>query len=487
VAFYERLSAQDASFLHLESERTPMHVGSLAIFEGGPFFEDGRFRIEDVRRTIASRLHLVPRFRMKLMEVPLGQGRPVWVDDEDFDIGYHVRLTALPAPGSEEQLKTLCARVQATTLDRTKPLWEMWYVEGLADDRVAVIQKTHHALVDGVSGVDVATVCLDFTPEPPPIDAPKWEPQPAPSSAQLLRETVVERATQPAELVRTARALTRGPRRAFDQGRTVARSFGSMIGRNTLAPKSPINQDVGRHRRFEPVRVSLADAKTIKGALGGTINDVVLASVAGGLRHLLSSRGEPVDGLVLKAMVPVSVRDDTERMKLGNRVSAMFASLPVGEPDPVERLRLVREAMGNLKESQQAVGAEFLVGLTEYASPTLLGLAARLMQRQRFFNLVVTNVPGPQIPLYSMGARMLEAFPIVPLAANQTVCIGILSYDGALNFGLLGDRDAATDLATLAEGIDKAIDELRVASSDVRSVDVKTTKKKRTTRQPTDG
>jgi WS/DGAT/MGAT family acyltransferase len=243
-----------------------------------------------------------------------------------------------------------------------------------------------------------------------------------------------------------------------------------MVGRGTIAPKSSINQPVGMHRRFEPVRLALADAKQIKTALGGTVNDVVLATVAGGLRHLLTSRGEAVDGLTLKAMVPVSVRDDTERMKLGNRVSAMFAPLPVGEADPVERLRAAREAMSGLKDRKQAIGAEVLVSLTEYASPTLLDLAARLAHRQRFFNLVVTNVPGPQVPLYCMGARMLEAFPIVPLAANQTVCVGILSYDGALNIGLLGDRDASPDLAVFAEGIEKSFDELRSIAGDVRIV-----------------
>jgi WS/DGAT/MGAT family acyltransferase len=480
VADYERLTAQDASFLHLETERTPMHVGALSVFEGRPFFDDdGRFRIEDVRQTILSRMPLVPRFRMKLMNVPFGQGRPVWVDDDEFDIGYHVRLTALPAPGTEEQLKTLTSRVFATPLDRGKPLWEMWYVEGVEGDRVAIIQKTHHALVDGVSGVDVATVQLDFTKEPPPVVVPKWEPRPAPSGARLLTDTLVERATQPAEIVRTVRAITRGPRRVINEARTVGKSFTSFVGRGSIAPKSSLNQPVGRHRRFEPVRVSLADTKSIKSALGGTVNDVVLTVVAGGLRHLLISRGEAVDGVTFRAMVPVSVRDDTERMKLGNRVSAMFAPIPVGEADPVERLRLVRASMGNLKESQQAVGAEFLVSLSEYASPTLLGLAARLVQSQRLFNLVVTNVPGPQVPLYSMGARMLEAFPVVPLAGNQTVCIGILSYDGALNFGLLGDRENASDLAALAEGIEKAVDELKVAASDVRVVDVKTTRAKK--------
>lgn len=461
MAEYVRLSAQDASFLHAERPETPMHVGGLCVLEAGPLFDDaGRFRIDDFRRHVESRLHLVPLFRKKLMEVPFGQGRPVWVDDASFDVSYHVRITALPAPGNEEQLKLLCSRLQSHLLDRSKPLWELWVVEGLEGGRVALIQKTHHALVDGVSGVDVATVLLDFTPEPAEYPHEPWVPAPAPNPVQLLAESLWQRGTEPTELVRSVRAAMRGPRRAFRRTAELAISFSTMLRPAAVAPKSSINQRVGRHRRFEVVRTSLEEVKATKNALGGTVNDVVLAGVTGGLRQLLLSRGEDVAGLTLRAMVPVSVRDESERMKLGNRVAAMFVPLPVGEDDPLVRLHMIQGDTREMKDRKQAVGAEFLVQMTQYAPQTVLALASRLAHRQRFANLVITNVPGPQQPLYVMGAEMLEAFPVVPLVGNTGVGIAILSYHGQLNLGLHGDRDTFPDLGVLAESMEKAFAEL---------------------------
>ncbi len=462
MAEYVRLSAQDASFLHTESPHTPMHVGSLAMIEGEPLFDDtGQFRIDDFRSHVESRLHLVPLFRKKLMEVPFGQGRPVWVDDPDFDISYHVRITALPSPGNQEQLKTLCSRIQSHVLDRSKPLWELWVVEGLEGNRVALIQKTHHALVDGISGVDVATVLLDFERDTPRKPAEPWEPAPAPTPVQLLTESLWERTTEPTEVVRSVRAAFRGPRRILQRTAELAGSLSTMLSSDSVAPRTSLNQRIGQHRQFEVVRTSLDDVKSAKDALGGTVNDVVLAGVAGGLRQLLISRGEPVDGVRLRAMCPVSVRDDSERMKLGNRVSAMFVALPVGEEDPLLRLRAVQDATKEMKDRKQAVGAEFLVGMTEYAPQTLLTLAARLAHRQRFANLVITNVPGPQQPLYVMGAEMLEAFPVVPLIRNTSVGIAILSYNGQLNLGLNADRDTCPDVDILADAMEKSFAELR--------------------------
>ncbi|HZJ25760.1 MAG TPA: wax ester/triacylglycerol synthase family O-acyltransferase [Acidimicrobiia bacterium] len=461
MASYDRLGALDASFLHLERLETPMHVGALSVFEGGPFFDEaGRFRLADARELVGSRLHLIPRFRRRIMDVPLAQGRPVWVDDERFDITYHVRLTALPAPGSREQLLTLCARIQAQLLDRSRPLWELWFVEGLAGGHVALIQKTHHALVDGVSGVDVATVLLDFTPEPTPADAPPWVPAPGPAAARLLSDSVCERFTRPTEMARSARAAVRGPRRAVEHATRLARSMSSIIDRNMVAPRTSLHATVGRSRRLETVRVPLDGVKAVRRALGGTVNDVILAGVAGGLRRLLESRGDDVEGLTLRVMCPVSVRGDDEHMQLGNRVSGMFVSLPVGQADPIARLEAIRDTTADLKEKEQAVGAAFLVDLTEYAAPTLLGLAARAVHHQPFFNLIITNVPGPQVPLYCMGARMLEAFPIVPLSGNLSVVVGILSYCGELHFGLFADREACTDLLVLAGAIEDAFVEL---------------------------
>jgi len=470
MAEYDRLSAQDSSFLHLERLETPMHVGGLSVFEGAPFFDsDGRFRLADVRELVESRLHLVPRFRKRLQHVPGELGRPIWVDDDHFDISYHVRLTALPSPGTRQQLLTLTERVEAQMLDRSRPLWELWFVEGLEDGDVGLVQKTHHALVDGVSAVDVATVLLDFTPEPALVEAPSWTPEPAPSPEQLLVDSVVERVTEPAEIIRGFRRILRGPRHALERAARVARSMATFVDRNAIAPRTSLNRRVGRNRRLEPIRVSLDDVKAIRQRLGGTVNDVVLAGVAGGLARLLESRDELEPGLTLKAMCPVSVRDESQQMQLGNRVSAMFVPLAVGEADPVKRLEAARAATVDLKEREQAVGAAFLADLSEYAAPTLLGLAARLAHRQPFFNLVVTNVPGPQTPLYCMGGRMLEAYPVVPLTQNQGVVVGILSYCGQLHLGLFADRDTFADLGVLAAGIEDAFAELSKLASDRES------------------
>jgi WS/DGAT/MGAT family acyltransferase len=439
-----------------------MHVGALSILEGGPFFDEhGRFRLADVRRLVSSRLHLIPRFRKRLQNVLFDQGRPIWVDDRRFDIAYHVRLTALPSPGSREQLLTLCSRIQAQLLDRTRPLWELWFVEGLEGGNVALIQKTHHALVDGVSGVDVATVLLDFTEEPTFLAPPRWIVEPAPPGWRLLADTLFERATEPAEMVRTARSIVRGPRLALARASELATSLGTLVDRRSIAPRTSLNQRVGRNRRFETVRLPLEEVKAIRRGLGGTVNDVVLAGVAGGLRRLFEARLELEPEMALRVLCPVSVRDDSERMQLGNCVSAMFVTLPVGEPDPIERLARIRATTADLKEREQAVGAAFLLDLTHFAAPTLLGLASRLVHHQPFVNLVVTNVPGPQVPLYCMGGRMLEAYPVVPLARNLTLGIAILSYYGRLHLGLFADRDAMPDLGVLAAGLEDSSAELR--------------------------
>jgi diacylglycerol O-acyltransferase / wax synthase len=466
---YDRLSGLDASFLHLESEAQPMHVGSLATFEGPPFFDGaGRFRLEDAREIISSRLHLVPRFRKKIMTVPLGQGRPIWVDDHDFDLNYHVRLTALPKPGNEEQLKTLMGRLQSTVLDRRRPLWELWFVEGLEGDRVAIIQKTHHALVDGISGVDIMNVLFDTSPEPMPVAPPDhaWTPRPMPSSAQLLADALLERATVPQEMVRGLRAVLRGPR-------TMAKMVGEgLVGLGALAwaglqpaPPSRFNVSIGPHRRFTWVQADLSEFKAVKNVLGGTVNDVVLAAVAGGLGSYLRSHGEDTQDKELRAMVPVSVRADIERGALGNKVAAMWAPLPVGILDPVARLRTVSEAMREIKDSGQAVGAQVLTRLTGFAPTTIMSQAARLQARQRMFNLVVTNVPGPQIPLYVQGRELQALFPMVPLAENTALGIAIMSYNGQLNFGLSADYDAVADLEALADDLRSSIQELLDAAA----------------------
>jgi WS/DGAT/MGAT family acyltransferase len=457
----DRLTALDTSFLHLEDDSAHMHVASVMIFEGDapPY--------DDLLDSIDRRLHLVPRYRQRLAMVPLGQGRPRWVDDPHLNLRYHVRATALPAPGSKDQLRALAGRVFAQQLDRDKPLWEIWLVEGLAGDRFAMLSKTHHSLVDGISGVDIMSVLFDTSPEPavPPDPGQRWLPRPLPSSAQLLGEALVERATMPGELSRTVRSLFRAPRQIAGSLVHAAAGVGAMAwaGMNP-APPSPYNSEIGPHRRFTWVRTELSDVKAIKNELGGTVNDVVLASVAGALGRHLRRRGHPTDGLELKAMVPVSVRSDDQRGDLGNKVAAVMAPLPVWCQEPVARLDIVSEAMKELKDGGQAVGAQVLTELGGYAPPTVMAQASRLMSRQRLFNLVVTNVPGPQFSLYLMGRRALDPFPMVPLAKNQALGIAIMSYDGRMNFGLIGDYDLLYDIDDLARDLYDSLAELAEAA-----------------------
>jgi diacylglycerol O-acyltransferase len=453
----DRLSALDASFLHLEDASAHMHVASVMIFDGEPP------PYAELIDSIERRLHLVPRYRQRLAFVPYGQGRPKWVDDPHLNLRYHVRSTALPSPGSEEQLKALAGRVFSQQLDRDKPLWELWLVEGLEGGRFALLAKTHHALVDGVSGVDIVTVLFDTSPEPaaPPDPGERWLPRPLPSRAQLLGEALLERTTVPTEIVRSARAAVRGPRRLLEGAREGAVGVGAMAwaGLNA-APPSPYNKPIGPHRRFTWVRADLADLKAIKNELGGTVNDVVLATVAGALGRHLRGKGQTTDGLELKAMVPVSVRTDLERGALGNRVAAMMAPLPVWCQEPVARLDVVREQLKGLKQGGQAVGAQVLTQLTGFAPPTVMGQASRLMSRQRFFNLVVTNVPGPQFPLYLLGRELSQPFPMVPLARNQGLGIALMSYNGRINFGLVGDYELLWDIEDLAEHLRESLAEL---------------------------
>lgn len=457
---YDRLSALDASFLHLEGLETPMHVGALTVFEGESFFSpEGRFRIGAVRDLVASRLERIPRFRKRVQPVPLDAGHPIWVDDHRFDITRHVRLTALPSPGDRGQLLALFERLQAQLLDRSRPLWELWFVEGLEDGHVALIQKTHHALVDGVSGVDVATVLLDFTRDVMTAEPAPWEPAAAPSPGRLLIDTLKEHVGVPAAMARRAQERPDAPS-ATDRVTQVARSIATLADGGVVAPRTSLNRPVGRSRRFGCVRVSLEEVKTVRHALGGTVNDVVLAGVAGGLGRLLESREELTAELTLKAFCPVSVRDESQHLQLGNQISAMFVPLPVGEPDPERRLELIRDATRNLKEREQALGAAALLNLTEYAAPTLLGLGARAAHHQPFFNLICTNVPGPQTPLYCLGGRMLEAYPMVPLSKNLSLGVAILSYCGYLHIGLLADRDQWADLEVLEAGLDDSFAQL---------------------------
>jgi diacylglycerol O-acyltransferase len=449
----DRLTGLDASFLALEKDGAHMHVGSVLVFEGpAPDYDGFVARID-------RGLHLVPRYRQRLAFPPLGASRPVWVDDPHFNVGYHVRHTALPAPGGEAELRRLAGRVFSQQLDREKPLWEIWLVDGVADDRFALICKTHHALVDGISGVDILTVLFDLDPDPPePEPAPPWTARPLPGGAELLASAVRERVTAPFGFLR---GILSAPEEAgAAAGRSVAGLAAMAAAGIAGAPPSPLNVRIGPHRRYAWASADLAVFKAIKDAFGGTINDVVLTVVAGALRAHLFRHGRDPEGLELKAMVPISVRADAARGALGNQVAAMYAPLPVGLEDPIERFRFVHDAMKGLKESGQAVGAQAITRLADAVAPTVLDQAARLQSRQRFFNLTVTNVPGPQLPLYMMGRRLLAFYPKVPLALNTALGIAIMSYDGRVFFGLLGDYDALADIDALAADVDAAIAEL---------------------------
>ena len=454
----DRLTGLDASFLHLEGDAAHMHVAGVMLFDGSAPKQD------EMISTIESRLHLVPRYRQRLAFVPFAQGRPRWVDDPHLNLSYHVRTTALPSPGSEDQLRALAGRILSQRLDRDKPLWEIWVVEGLdGGERFAVISKTHHALVDGISGVDIMSVIFDSSAEPaaPPDPGKRWLPRPLPSRSQLLAEALIERATVPGEVVRGVRAAFRAPRRI------ATAALGALAGVGALAwaginpaPESPYNVEIGPHRRFTWVRAALADVKAIKDSLGGTVNDVMLAVVAGALGRDLRRRGVDVRGLELKAMVPVSVRGEEGRGQLGNQVAAVMAALPVGVDDPRMRYEAISTSMRRVKDSGQAVGAQVLTNLTGFAPPNVMSQASRLVARQRWFNLVVTNVPGPQIPLYLIGREMSEMFPMVPLVERQAVGVAIMSYNGRIDFGLVGDYDVMSDIDQLAKDFRSSLAEL---------------------------
>jgi diacylglycerol O-acyltransferase len=448
----QRLSSQDASFLHLEDAVSHMHIGAVAILEGPPPSYDAL--VERVRANLPQ----VPRYRQKVHFVPLALGRPVWVDDPHFNLGYHVRRTALPEPGGDEQLRILIGRVMSQQLDRHKPLWEMWMIESLSERRWALLTKLHHSMVDGVSGAELLSAILDEQRQPELAAPAGWCPERQPSGAELAVRAVAERALSPFE----------GLQLALDSPRGAAeRAVGTVEGLLTLSgllrpPRaSSLNGPIGPHRRWDWARSRLSEVKVIRNALGGTVNDVVLTAIAGGFRELLASREERTDRVV-RSLVPVSVRAGNEQGEYNNRVSAIFADLPVGIEDPVERLVSVTRQMEHLKRSHEGVAGDVLVGLSGFAPAMLLTLALQAATRvpQRSVNTVTTNVPGPQRPLYAAGRRMLECFPYVPLAGHVRVGVAIFSYDGTLGFGVTGDYDRAPDIGVLCRGIERSIAEL---------------------------
>jgi WS/DGAT/MGAT family acyltransferase len=456
----DRLTAVDASFLTNESSSSHMHVGAILIFEGPPP------KYTDLVEHVRGRLPLVPRFRQKLVVPPLEAGRPLWADDVNFNLTYHIRHTALPEPGGEAQLKRLAGRIFSQQLDRSKPLWELWLAQNLERDRFAIMTKTHHAMVDGVSGVDIGTVLFDLERDPQPTKLEDdWVPQPEPGTTELVARGVADVVAAPVKLAERAVEAVRNPETTARKAVEALEGVGEIVSAFAdPAPDVPLNEEIGPHRRYVWERSELATFKGIKNALGGTVNDVVLAVVTGALRRWLHERGVRTEGLEMRALVPVSIRGEDERGNLGNRIALMRGPLPVYIEDPVRRLRTISDAMAGLKRSKQALGAEVISRFNDFAPPTLLAQASRINFSTRLFNLIVTNVPGPQLPLYVLGRELEEVYPVAFLPQNHSLAVAIMSYNGKVGFGLLADYDRMEDIEVVSDGIGESLAELEAAA-----------------------
>ena len=462
--YYERLSFLDGSFLALESPTTHMHVAGAAIFEAAPLSKpDGGIDIDKIRTFIESKLQYVPRYRQHLARVPI-ERNPVWIDDAHFDLDYHVRHLSLPKPGSEEQLRAMMGRLLSQQLNRAKPLWELWVVEGLEGDRFALVFKIHHCMIDGISGVDLMAALLNFVPTEEIENIKPFEPRPAPGAAELLIGESLRRARR---AVRAARGIPHLAEEAVAVGAEIQRrakavSYSLTSGWLTPASRTPINEKIGPNRRFEWLKLQLADVKEVKDLIGGTVNDVVLTTVAGAVRkYFIEERGFPVDDVEFRVMAPVSVRTKDQRGRLGNQVAMWLVQLPIGEPDPLRRYAIVQDHTQHLKDTNQALGASTIVQLSSGTPATLLGMAARRATRIRPFNMTVTNVPGPQFPMYILGSKLLVQYPAVPLWAGHGLGVALFSYNGELAWGLNADWDVAPDVVAFAEAVKKAFAELR--------------------------
>ncbi len=467
----EWMSPIDSSFLHVENDTTPMHIGGVSIFEGPPP------PFEDLQAMVAGKLDLVPRYRQKVRSVPLAVGSPAWIDDPHFSLGYHIRHTAIPAPGTTGQLRQMAARVFSQQLDRNKPLWELWVVEGLEGGRWALLSKVHHCMVDGVAATDLMSVMFSDTTA---TDSRReWAPPPEPSGLEVLIRTIGRRASPAGQVDALTRMLST-PRKTLHSLVEVARATIAASPSMRPVAASSLTGPIGPHRRWSWADARLADVKSVRAALGGTVNDVVLTLITGGFRELLQSRGEDVaEDRVIRTMVPVSVRRPGERGVYNNRVSAVFVGLPVGLVDPAQRLARIRAEMDGVKQSKQAVAGDVLTSLSGFAPPLLLALGSRLITLSPRLNIhtATTNVPGPQQPVQTLGRRMLQSYPFVPVVGSIRIVVAIFSYDGGLYFGITGDYDGAPDIDVLTAGIGRGMNDLlalvapptRVPSTTARS------------------
>jgi len=462
---YEPLSYLDASFLALETRTSHMHVAGVALFDAAPLKgEDGGIDIARIRAHVASKLQYIPRYRQRLEWVPYDR-RPVWVDDQHFALDYHLRHSSLPRPGTETQLKHLAGRIVSTPLDRNKPLWELWVIEGVEDNRFAIIAKIHHCMIDGVSGIDLTTILLNVIPSSDVEEPPKWIPRPAPTPTQLavaeagrLTRKIIDRLSNLSDTVRQGVALTD---RTMDK--TAAALSSLRSGWLTTADRTPLNPDIGPNRRFNWTELPLAAVKEVKDSLGGSVNDVVLAITAGAVRRfLIDDRDYDVSDVEFRVMNPVSTRRPDQRGALGNQVAMWLLDLPIQEPDVRARYELIKERTRNLKQTNQAVGAAALVELSSGTPITLLSLANRVVgSKMRPFNMTVTNIPGPQFPMYLLESEMIANYPMVPLWAQHGVGVALFSYNGRLLWGIHADYDTLPDSDRFLAAIQESFRELR--------------------------
>jgi WS/DGAT/MGAT family acyltransferase len=452
----ERLGAIDESYLVAESPATPLHVASLGVFEPGQMCDsDGTLRLDRIRNRISAGLDLLPRMRQRVAEVPFGVHRPVWVDDVDFDIARHVDAVRLASPGDEAALLRLTEDLIMQPLDRAHPLWHLRFVTGLEGGRVALIERAHHAMIDGVSGVDVSLSLLDTDPDAPEPDPSPWTARPTPGTRALLRDGLAELVSTPFAAVTGVVGAARHPDQMAATTSRVTTALRAMRGEGIRAPACSINGPIGTTRELHVIRERLADVRAAGAPHGATVNDVVLAAVASGLRDLFLERGEVIKtDRTVTVLIPVSVRDASESMALGNRVGGLLAALPIGIGDPMVRLRMIAETTARLKASGEATTADQLLRAIDLLPPQISRPIARGLDRQPLVNMVVTNIPGPSFPLYALGGRMVEAFPVVPLGANMTLEVAVLSYDGALNLCVTSDREACPDAGVFVAGVE---------------------------------
>jgi len=462
---YDRLSALDSMFLDLEEPQVHMHVGAVALFQAAPLTNaDGALEIARIRGAIELALTNSPRFRQKLVRIPVFE-HPVWVDDDRFNLSYHLRHTSLPRPGDIRLLKRLAGRILSQKLDRGKPLWEMWVIEGIEDGRFAIIAKAHHCMVDGISGLDLLSGMMRPDPDPTLEPAGPWFPRPAPSRTRLVRDEVLHRASWPLSALRSAGSFLTSPREMLASVEDVAMGFGQVLNAGLSSTLSnPLNPDIGPHRRFDWAGFELAAVKEVKTRFGGTVNDTVLATAAGAIGRFLRKRGIPVQGEAFRAQIPMSIRSRSDRAGPGNRIVMLLADLPIHEPDPRRRLHQVLETSKRLKGSRQRAGVEFFENMSDHTLTSLFLLLARVATWQRSFNVVITNVPGPQFPLYLLGAPMQEIYPLVPLATNQALGLALFSYNGRLYWGFNADWDALPDLHELVQGLEMEFELLHKAA-----------------------